>query len=72
MFFPMLTIERCNSDFSDGAWLQAAYIDAVVLRMRSRNIKGLDAAHFAKQMLGHAGVKCVGRERFRPLEKGKP
>ena len=40
--------------------------------MRSRNIEGLNAADFAKQMLGDAGVECVIRKRFRPLEQGEP
>jgi hypothetical protein len=71
MVLPMLAIERDDGDFSDCARLQAAHINAVVLRMRSRNIERLDPADFAKQMLGDSGVECVGRKRFRTLVKSE-
>jgi hypothetical protein len=72
MILPMLAVERDNGDFSDGARLQAAHINAVVLRMGSRNIERLDAADLTKEMFGDSGVECIGRKRFLPLEEPKP
>ena len=72
MILPMLAIERDNGDFSYGARLQAAHINAVVLRMGSRNIKRLDAADLAKEMFGNSGVECIRRKRFLPLEESEP
>ena len=60
MFLPILAIKGYHSNFSDRSRLQAAHINTVTVGMRSRNIEGFNPAHFAKQMLGNAGVECVG------------
>ena len=60
MCLPMLAIKGYDGNLSDCSRLQATHIDAVTVGMRSRNIEGFDPAHFTKQMLGDAGIECVG------------
>src|SRR5215470_6427302 len=72
MFLPMLAVESGDRNFLDRRNLQAAHVDTVAVRIRSRNIKRFDAAHPAKQVLGDPRVKRIRRETFRPLKQNKP
>jgi len=60
VLLPILAIKGYHNNFSNRSRLQAAHIDAVTIGIGSRNIEGFDPAPFAKQMLGHAGIECVG------------
>jgi len=56
MFFPMLAVESGDGNFLDRGGIQATHVNAAAIGIRPRNIKRLDAAYFAKQMLSHTGV----------------
>ena len=51
--------------------VETPQIDAKTIRMRSRDIKRLDAALAAEQMAGGPGIKAVFGERLFPAEQGE-
>jgi hypothetical protein len=71
MVLPMLAVKGDHRHFFDGSRFQAAHVDAVTVRVRSRNIERFDAACFTEHVLRHTGVEGVSRKRFRTLDKSE-
>ena len=62
MFFPVASIEICNTNLCNGFRVETADIDADPVGVGARDVKGLDATVGAKTVLGDTGVECVGGE----------
>jgi hypothetical protein len=71
VFFPIFAVEGADVDLSDGRGLKAAYIDTIAVGIRTRNIKGLDAACLTEEMLGDTRVELIDRKLVGPLEQAE-
>ena len=71
MFFPIFAVEGADVDVDDGRGLKAAYIDTIAVGIRTRNIKGLDAACLAEEMLGDTRVELIDRKLVGALEQAE-
>ena len=71
MILPILAVEGDHRNFFDRSRFQASYVNAVTVRMRSGNIEGFYTTCFTKHVYGDTGVECVGRKRFRTLDKSE-
>ena len=57
--FPIGAVKLSHAGSRDRAGVETADIYAVTLRMRPRDVKGLDSAVAAKQMLGDPRIESV-------------
>jgi hypothetical protein len=71
MVFPILAVKSRHRYFFDCSRIQAAHVNAVTVRMRSRHIERFDATCLTKHVLCHTGVEGVDRKRFRTLDESE-
>src|SRR5512145_1087218 len=69
--FPVPAVEWRNIHLADGLRIDAAHVDAVAVRIRTRHIERLDAAHPAEKMPGDSGVERISRKKLRALNQGE-
>jgi hypothetical protein len=67
--FPMATVEMTNRERGNIHIVQATHIHVDLIRIGTRNVKWMNAAHGAKSVLGDAGIESVGRQRILAAEE---
>jgi hypothetical protein len=67
--FPIFAAEGADVDPADGRGLKAAYIDTIAVGIRTRNIKGLDAACLTEEMFGNTRVELIRRKLVGSVEQ---
>lgn len=70
MLFPTAPVKRDNFDVL-GAHVETTHVDAIAVRIGTRNIERFDAANFAKQVFCHRGIELVFDEELGALMQGK-
>ena len=69
VFFPIFAVEGADVDLGDGCGLKAPYIDTIAVGIRTRNIKGLDAASLTEEMFGNTRVELICRKLVGSVEQ---
>ena len=64
VLFPVLAVEGGDGDIFDRTFVQAVDVDAVAVGVGAGDVEGFDAAGFAEEVPGGAGVELVFGERF--------
>ena len=59
VLFPVSAVKLLNSDFFEAGLIQAAQVNAVTIRIGTRNVEGFDAAGFTKHVFSFAGIKGI-------------
>ena len=66
----MPPVKRNNFDIFGGD-VETTHVDAIAVRIGTRNIERFDAANFAKQVFCHRGIELVFDEELGALMQGK-
>src|SRR5262249_54057440 len=61
---PVLAVEELDRHALDRAGIEAAGVDAVAVGVGARNVERFYAADRTEQVLGGAGIECIGGEDF--------
>src|SRR5882724_6180378 len=69
---PVAAIEALRRDGERIETVKAAGVDVDLVRVGTRHIERMDAAHLAEMMLGDLGVELIGREIARALQQIEP
>lgn len=64
ILFPVFAVELFDPNGLDRAFIKAPCIDTETFRMRAGDVKGLDAAGLAEQMLCFVGIEGVEGQVF--------
>ena len=70
MLFPTAPVKRDNFDVLV-AHVETTHVDAIAVRIGTRNIERFDAANFAKQVFCHRGIELVFDEELAALMQSK-
>src|SRR5690349_4039260 len=68
---PIIVVERLDLDVLYGGAIEAAGVDAVAVRVRARNVKGLHATGPAEKMASGPSVESVLGEIIRAPQQAK-
>jgi hypothetical protein len=71
LLFPISAVGLRDGHVFDRARIEAARVDAEAVRVRARDVEGLDAAHRAEQVLGDTRIKGVRGQRVLTAEEGE-
>ena len=69
ILFPIGAVEVFNRNLIKAALVQAIYIDAVTIRIRSWHVEGLDPAVPAKQVFSRPGIELVAAQIVRAAKQ---
>src|SRR5688572_31003371 len=64
VLLPVLAVDLRDRHAGDGAFVQAARVDAEAVRVRARHVEGFHAAVPAKAVLRGAGIELVRGQRI--------